>query len=149
MTTGIAKANGIEICYETFGDSSKPPLLLVMGLGAQMTLWDEEFCGLLAKRGFHVIRFDNRDTGLSSKIESGPPPNVAAAMGGDTSSASYTLKDMADDAAGLLEALGRSQAHIVGASMGGMIVQQMAISHPQQVLSLCSIMSTTGDRAVG
>ncbi|MEX0783073.1 MAG: alpha/beta hydrolase [Dehalococcoidia bacterium] len=149
MATGIAKANGIDICYETFGNPSDPALLLVMGLGAQMTLWDEAFCELLASRGFNVIRFDNRDTGLSSKIEDGPAPDVAAAMGGDTSSASYTLTDMADDAAGLLTALGIPKAHIVGASMGGMIVQQMAISHPDRILSLCSIMSTTGDRTVG
>ncbi len=149
MATGIAKANGIDICYETFGDPSKPALLLVMGLGAQMTLWDEAFCEQLAGRGFQVIRFDNRDTGLSSKIEGGPTPDVGAAMGGDTSSASYTLTDMADDAAGVLDALGIRAAHIVGASMGGMIVQQMAIRHPSRVLSLCSIMSTTGDRSVG
>jgi pimeloyl-ACP methyl ester carboxylesterase len=149
MATGIAKANGIDICYETFGNSSDPALLLVMGLGAQMILWDEAFCEQIASRGFQVIRFDNRDTGLSSKIEGGPPPDIAAAMGGDTSSASYTLKDMASDAAGLLGALGIEKAHIVGASMGGMIVQQMAIDHPDRVLTLCSIMSTTGDRTVG
>jgi pimeloyl-ACP methyl ester carboxylesterase len=100
MSTGIAKANGIDICYETFGDSSKPPLLLVMGLGAQMTLWDEAFCELLANRGFHVIRFDNRDTGLSSKIEgalsrTSPQPWLA------TPARLHTLEEMADDAAGL------------------------------------------------
>jgi len=96
----IASANGLEICYETFGNPADPPLLLVMGLGAQMIAWDEEFCRTLADRGFHVIRFDNRDCGLSSKIEGGPIPNPAAAMGGDTSSAAYRLSDMAGDAVG-------------------------------------------------
>jgi len=144
-----ASANGLEICYETFGNPADPPLLLVMGLGAQMITWDEEFCRTLADRGFHVIRFDNRDSGLSSKIEGGPVPNPVAAMGGDTSSASYRLSDMAGDAVGLLDALGIAKAHIVGASMGGMIVQTIAINHPDWVLSMASIMSTTGGPEVG
>lgn len=144
-----AKTNGIEIEYESFGEDRARPLLLVMGLGAQMILWDEAFCQKLADRGFRVIRFDNRDVGLSSKIEGGPAPNVAAAMAGDHSSASYRLADMADDAVGLLDALGIPAAHIVGASMGGMIVQEMAIRHPAKVLSMASIMSTTGDTSVG
>lgn len=144
-----APANGIELFYETFGNESDPALLLVMGLGAQMILWDESFCEKLAASGFHVIRYDNRDVGLSSKIEGGPVPNVAAAMGGDLASASYTLWEMADDAVGLLDALGIPKAHIVGASMGGMIVQSMAIKHPGRILSMTSIMSTTGAPTVG
>jgi pimeloyl-ACP methyl ester carboxylesterase len=149
MATGIAKANGIDICYETFGNASDPALLLVMGLGAQMIAWDVEFCEALQKRGFYVIRYDNRDTGLSSKIESGPEPDLQKAMAGDRSTASYTLFDMADDGIGLLDALGIRKAHIVGASMGGMIVQSMAIRHPDRILTMCSIMSSTGARDVG
>lgn len=149
MSTGIAQANGIEIAYETFGDASDPALLLVMGLGAQMILWDEAFCEAIARRGYHVIRYDNRDVGLSTKMESAGAPDIAAAMTGDASSASYTLNEMADDGVGLLDALGVAKAHIVGASMGGMIVQVMAIRHPERVLSMCSIMSTTGDPQVG
>jgi pimeloyl-ACP methyl ester carboxylesterase len=145
----VAPANGIEIAYETFGNADDPALLLVMGLGCQLILWDEDFCELLAARGFHVIRFDNRDIGLSSKIEGGPQPNVLAAITGDGSSASYTLEEMAADTAGLLDHLGIGAAHVAGVSMGGMIAQQLAISHPERVLSLVSIMSTTGDRAVG
>jgi pimeloyl-ACP methyl ester carboxylesterase len=144
-----ATSNGISLFYDTFGKPSDPAMLLVMGLGAQMTLWEPAFCEALAARGFHVIRFDNRDVGLSTKIEGGPEPDLAKAMAGDPSSASYTLWDMADDAAGLLDALGIVKAHIVGASMGGMIVQAIAIRHPGRVLSMTSIMSTTGDREVG
>lgn len=145
----FASANGLQICYETCGKVDDPPLLLVMGLGAQLIAWDERFCRALADRGFYVIRFDNRDIGLSSKLESGPTPDVAAVMGGDMSSASYRLSDMADDAVGLLDALGIARTHIVGASMGGMIVQTMAIEHPDRVLSMASIMSTTGSPDVG
>jgi len=144
-----APANGITLFYDTFGNPRDPAILLVMGLGAQMTLWDPAFCEALAERGFHVIRFDNRDAGLSTKIEGGPAPDIAKAMAGDPSSASYTLWDMADDAAGLLDSLGIARAHIVGASMGGMIVQAIAIRHPDRVLSMTSIMSTTGDQEVG
>jgi pimeloyl-ACP methyl ester carboxylesterase len=149
MTTGITPANGIEIAYETFGDSTDPTMLLVMGLGAQMILWDDEFCEMLAARGFYVVRYDNRDVGLSTKFDSAGEPNLAAAMGGDTSAAAYTLSDMADDGIALLDALGIAKAHITGASMGGMIVQAMAIRHPDRVLSMCSIMSTTGNPQVG
>ena len=149
MATGSAHANGIDIAYETFGSPADPALLLVMGLGAQMIAWDEGFCSLLTSKGFHVIRFDNRDVGLSSKTEGGPMPDVAKAMAGDDSTASYKLTDMAGDAAGLLTELGIDRAHVVGASMGGMIAQQMAISFPERVLSLCSIMSTTGNPEVG
>ena len=144
-----AQANGLTICYDTFGNAGDPTLLLVMGLGAQMTQWAPEFCEALAREGYHVVRFDNRDVGLSSKVEGGPAPDLAKGMAGDHSSASYTLWDMADDAAGLLDHLGVKRAHIVGASMGGMIVQCMAVRHPDRVASMTSIMSTTGDPAVG
>src|SRR5947208_434163 len=100
------RANGIDIEYDEFGKAADPPLLLIMGLGAQMIAWDEAFCRLLAGEGYHVIRFDNRDFGLSTKIEGGPDPDLAAAMSGDASSAAYLLDDMADDAAALLDALG-------------------------------------------
>jgi len=138
-----ASANGIEIEYESFGDPAAPPLLLVMGLGAQMISWDESFCGRLAGRGFHVIRYDNRDSGLSTHFDEAGLPDIIAAIGGNASPA-YTLDDMADDAVGLLDALGIGQAHIVGASMGGFIAQLIAINHPHRVLSLTSIMSGPG-----
>jgi pimeloyl-ACP methyl ester carboxylesterase len=144
-----AHANGIEIEYETFGDPSNPAILLIMGLGIQMLGWQEAFCQMLVDRGYFVIRFDNRDVGLSSKIEGGPEPNVMQLMAGDYSSASYRLTDMANDAVGLLDALDIDKAHVVGVSMGGMIAQTMAIEHPDRVLSLTSIMSTTGNPEVG
>ena len=144
-----APANGIEICYDTFGQPVNPALLLVMGLGGQMTAWEPDFCDALANAGFHVIRFDNRDTGLSTKMESAPTPDIGKAMTGDMSSASYTLWDMADDAVGLLDHLQLERAHIVGASMGGMIVQAIAIRYPHRVISMTSIMSTTGNPNVG
>jgi len=144
--------NDIDICYESFGPDDAPPLLLVMGLGAQMTLWSTGFISELLERGFRVIRFDNRDVGLSTKT-AGDPPDVMAlyaqSMAGEPVEAPYTLTTMAADAVGLLDALGISAAHIVGASMGGMIVQMMAIEHPERVLSLTSIMSTTGASDVG
>lgn len=144
-----ATANGIQIEYDTFGDSSAPPLLLIMGLGAQMILWDEEFCEQLAAKGHYVIRFDNRDIGLSTKIDEAGVPNVMEAMnirlsGGKVDSP-YSLDDMADDAVGLLDALGIDKAHVCGASMGGMIAQTVAMRHPDRVSSMTSIMSTTGD----
>ena len=142
-------ANGIEIEYEALGDPAHPALLLIEGLGGQMIGWPDQFCHDLVSRGFYVVRFDNRDSGLSSKIEGGPEPDVVAAYFGDTSSASYTLDDMADDAAGLLRAIDVEAAHLVGLSMGGMIAQTFAVRHPEKTLSLCSIMSTTGNRAVG
>jgi pimeloyl-ACP methyl ester carboxylesterase len=143
------QANGITIEYEDFGPADAPVILLIMGLGAQMIQWDEGIIDLLVERGFRVIRYDNRDVGLSEKIEGGPAPDVMAAMTGDVSSASYTLDDMAADAAGLLDGLGIDKAHLVGASMGGMIAQTFAINYPQRTLSLCSIMSTTGNVEVG
>ena len=144
--------NDIDICYESFGPDDAPPLLLVMGLGAQMTLWSPGFMSELLERGFRVIRFDNRDVGLSTKT-AGETPNVMAlyaqSLAGEPVDAPYTLSTMAADAVGLLDALGISGAHVVGASMGGMIAQMMAIEHPDRVLSMTSIMSTTGASDVG
>jgi pimeloyl-ACP methyl ester carboxylesterase len=142
MPVQTAASNGIEIAYETFGPTGARPLVLVMGLGTQMVSWHDDFCGLLVDRGFFVVRFDNRDTGLSTHLHDAPPPDVMAALGGDTSSASYTLDDLADDAAGLLDALDLDSAHVVGASMGGMVAQTLAVRHPARVRSLTSIMST-------
>ena len=142
-------ANGIEIEYDTTGRADDRPLLLIMGLGAQMIMWDEEFCELLAGYGHHVIRYDARDTGLSSKFEEAGTPDIPAMMaavrGGAPANAPYLLKDMADDAAALLGELGIDAAHVVGASMGGMVAQELAIRHAERVLSLTSIMSTTGN----
>ena len=143
-----AKANGIEIEYVTEGDPSDPALLLVMGLGAQLTTWPDGFVDRLRQRGFYVIRYDNRDSGLSTKFE-GMPDIAALFTGTDLSSTVYRIEDMADDGAALLGELGITEAHVVGASMGGMITQALVISHPELFLSACSIMSTTGDRAVG
>ncbi|NMO17490.1 alpha/beta fold hydrolase [Pyxidicoccus fallax] len=142
------QANGIELFYDEHGDPSAPPLLLVMGLGMQLLGWDERFVRLLAGRGFRVIRFDNRDTGLSTHLD-GVRSHLKEVMDGDPSQAPYRLSDMARDAVGLMDALGIDSAHVVGASMGGMIVQTLAIEHPRRVRSLCSIMSTTGARNVG
>ncbi len=142
-----AQTNGIEVEYDTFGDPSAAPLLLVMGLAYQMIEWDERVCRLLAERGFWVIRFDNRDVGLSTKLDHLGLPDVMAALAGNPVPL-YTLDDMADDAVGLLDALGVAAAHVVGASMGGMIAQLIAINHPERVLSLTSIMSTVGGPAV-
>jgi pimeloyl-ACP methyl ester carboxylesterase len=143
-----AKANGIEIEYVTEGDPSDPALLLVMGLGAQLTTWPDGFVDGLRQRGFFVIRYDNRDSGLSTKFD-GVPDIMALFTGTDLSSAPYRIEDMADDGAALLAALGIAKAHVVGASLGGMITQALVINHPELFLSACSIMSTTGDRAVG
>ncbi len=145
----IASVNGVEIAYETFGDPADETMLLIMGLGVQMLGWDEQLCRTLAGRGYHVVRFDNRDVGHSTKVEGGPRPDVMAALAGEVSSATYTLEDMADDCVGLLDELGVKEAHLVGASQGGMIAQTVAIRHPGRVLSLASIMSTTGNQAVG
>src|SRR5215212_3510275 len=152
MNAGVRRADvggGIELAYERFGDPAGPPLLLVMGLATQMLGWPDEFCAGLAARGLSVVRFDNRDIGLSTHLHDAPPPDLAAATLGDTSSASYTLSDMARDAAGLLDALELESAHVVGASMGGMIAQTLAIEHPERVRTLTSIMSTTGDASGG
>jgi pimeloyl-ACP methyl ester carboxylesterase len=142
-----AHANGIDLEYVTEGDPSGQPLLLVMGLGAQLIAWPQGFVDGLIERGFFVIRYDNRDCGLSTKFEG--LPEITALFGGDTSSAPYRVEDMADDAAALLSELGVERVHVVGASMGGMIAQALVIHHPSRFLSACSIMSTTGDRSVG
>ena len=142
-------ANGIEIEYDTFGSPTDPALLLIMGLSMQLTGWEPELCERFAERGFHVIRFDNRDAGLSTHFDAAPVPNLGAVLSGDASGVTYLLADLADDAAGLLEALGIGAAHVVGASMGGMIVQELLIRHPGRLLSACSLMSTTGDPGVG
>jgi pimeloyl-ACP methyl ester carboxylesterase len=141
------RANGIELEYDTFGAESGRPLLLIMGLGAQSLLWDEGFCEALAEGGHFVVRYDNRDVGLSSKLDHAGVPNVMALMLGGPGAAPvpYTLDDMADDAAGLLDALGLGAAHVCGASMGGMIAQALAIRHGARVRSLVSIMSSTGN----
>jgi pimeloyl-ACP methyl ester carboxylesterase len=152
MTVEFARRLGparVDIAYERFGEPELPPVLLVMGLGTQMLGWPDGFCVALAARGVHVIRFDNRDIGLSTHLTDAPAPDVGAALLGDTSSASYTMSDMAADLAGLLDALGLDTAHLVGASMGGMIAQTVAIEYPHRVRSLTSIMSTTGDPSVG
>jgi pimeloyl-ACP methyl ester carboxylesterase len=142
-------ANNIEIHYETFGDPSAKPLLLIMGFGSQLIHWDEEFCEMLAKRGHYVIRYDNRDVGLSTKIDEAGTPDFLKAISsfqkGEKVQAPYTMDDMADDAVGLLDALKISSAHICGCSMGGVIAQYLAINHPSRVLSLTSMMSTTGN----
>jgi pimeloyl-ACP methyl ester carboxylesterase len=144
-----AATNGIELEYDSFGRPSDRPLVLVMGLGAQMILWDEDFCGMLAERRFHVVRFDNRDVGLSTKLDDAGVPNVFAAFAAAAQrqpiGAPYLLSDMADDTVGLLDAIGLESAHVVGASMGGMISQTLAIRHPHRMRSLTSIMSSTGN----
>ena len=137
------KANGVELEYETLGRASDPPMLLIMGLGAQLIDWPDQFCTGLAGHGYFVVRYDNRDAGLSTS------PDGLTGQLGPPAAAPYLLADLAADAVGLLDALGIQRAHVVGASMGGMIAQQVAIDHPGRVRSLCSIMSTTGDRSVG
>jgi pimeloyl-ACP methyl ester carboxylesterase len=147
-----AQSNGIELWYETIGDPDEVPLLLVSGLGSQAISWADEFCKAFVREGFYVIRFDNRDVGLSTKIESPDldlMAELAKAFSGEPVAAPYLLSDMAADAVGLLDHLGIDSAHIVGASMGGMIVQTIAIEHPERVRTMTSIMSTTGERDVG
>ena len=149
MSRTPANAQQVELEYDSFGDPAHPTLLLVMGLGAQMILWREELCELLASRGFHVVRFDNRDAGLSTFLDPAAQPDIRAILQGDPSSAPYLLGDMALDALSVLDAIGVERAHLVGVSMGGMIVQQLATDHPERVLSLCSVMSRPGDRVSG
>jgi pimeloyl-ACP methyl ester carboxylesterase len=149
MAEQICRVGDVDIAYETFGDPSSPALLLVMGLATQMIAWHEDFCAELAGRGFHVIRFDNRDVGRSSAMRDLPVPTIRQLALRSKKAAGYTLSDMAADAVGLLDNLGIERAHVVGASMGGMIAQTIAIDHPQRVLSLCSIMSNTGARLSG
>jgi pimeloyl-ACP methyl ester carboxylesterase len=139
---------GITLCYETFGDPATPPVLLIMGLATQMIGWPEEFCEQLSDRGFYVIRFDNRDSGRSTPIPGRPPP-LGQLVRRRIDPVLYTLSDMADDALGLIRALEIEPAHIVGASMGGMIAQTLAAEHPESVRTLVSIMSNTGSRWSG
>ncbi len=147
-----ASANGITIEYETVGEPSDPTVLLIMGLGMQLIAWPELFCHDLAARGFQVIRYDNRDTGFSTKFDNAKTPGVASLLLRSLLRlpvrAPYTLRDMAADAAGLLTALAVPKAHIVGASMGGMIAQNFAVQFPEQIRTLTSIMSTSGHRAL-
>lgn len=143
---------GIDICYQTFGDAGDPALLLVMGLAGPLIWWEEDLCAQLAERGFFVIRYDNRDVGRSTKLRGGSVRRVATittALRGPYARPPYTMSDMARDAVGLLDHLGVERAHLTGVSMGGMIAQTVTIEHPSRVLSLVSIMSTTGGRRVG
>lgn len=147
---------GVSLAYEGFGDPGDPPVLLVMGFGAQMIAWHEDFCQALADRGRYVIRYDNRDSGLSTRFDEHPVDVarfIATVRSGDMAAAlamvPYGLQDMADDGLGLLTVLGIERAHVVGASMGGMIAQTMAISRPERVLTLTSMMSSTGESAYG
>lgn len=139
---------GISLCYETFGEGSDPTALLIMGLGTQMVAWHEDLCLELSERGLHVVRFDNRDIGRSTHV-AGRPPTIPQLLLRSRRAAGYTLADMADDAAGLLRELELAPAHVIGASMGGMIAQTLAARHPQTVRSLVSIMSNTGSRWSG
>jgi len=149
MAESFCRVGDIELCYETFGDPADPALLLIMGLGTQMLGWDEQFCTTLAGRGFHVIRYDNRDIGRSTILDSYPAPTLSQLLRRDPRAAAYTLAEMAADGVGLLDHLEIERAHLIGASMGGMIAQTIAARRPDRVLSLTSIMSTTGSRLSG
>lgn len=143
-----AKSNGIEIEYETLGNPSDPPILLITGLALQLIAWPDEFCKLLVDQGYYIIRFDNRDIGLTTKIEWAGIPDIYDIIGKavrkEVTNAPYLLKDMAADTVGLLDALHIASAHIVGHSLGGMIAQTIAIEYPERIRSLVSLMSTTG-----
>lgn len=139
---------GVTLCYETFGEPADPPLLLIMGLGMQMIAWHDDFCGALGAEGFYVVRFDNRDAGRSTSIR-GRPPGLGQIATRRFGERQYALEDMAGDTAGLLRALDLAPAHVVGASLGGMIAQTVAAHHPESVRTLTSIMSTTGSRLRG
>jgi pimeloyl-ACP methyl ester carboxylesterase len=143
-----AAANGIHIEYETLGDPAARPLLLIGGLADQLIHWDNDLCRDLAQRGHYVVRFDNRDAGLSTKCDETEQANLVGGTGSGKIGPPYTLDDMADDAVGLLDALGIVKAHICGASMGGMIAQTLAIRHPSRVLSLISIYSNMGSKGL-
>lgn len=146
------QANGIELEYESMGDPKAPTMLLIMGLGTQLTAWPLSFCDALVAHGYHVLRFDNRDVGLSTRLDKRRPPNIPGLIAMNLMKipvpVPYHLSDMADDAVALLDALGIEAAHVVGVSMGGMIAQRMAAEHPTRTLSLTSIMSTTGRRGL-
>jgi pimeloyl-ACP methyl ester carboxylesterase len=144
-----ARGNGVELEFETVGDRDGRPLLLVQGLGAQLTSIEDGFCHTLAGRGFLVVRYDNRDAGLSTWFDEAGPVNLAAIWGGDHATLAYTLEDMADDAVAVLDAVGVAATHVAGISLGGMVAQLLATRYPDRVRSLASVMSTTGDRAVG
>jgi len=140
---------GVKLCWQAFGDPGDPPILLVQGLGTQLIAWPVELCERLVAAGFHVVRFDNRDIGRSTRMTDLPPPTNLRLLAKRFDPAQYDLNDMADDAAGLLDALELAPAHVVGVSMGGMIGQMLAVRRPDAVRSLTSIMSTTGGRRVG
>lgn len=142
----MAPANGIELAYQEGGDPEGEPLVLIMGLAAQMLAWEEDFCAMLVERGFRVIRFDNRDIGHSTMLDWAGMPSRVDMLLGRRASAAYLLKDMAADTFGLMDQLGIEAANVVGASMGGMIAQEMAIRRPERVRSMVSMMSTTGAR---
>jgi pimeloyl-ACP methyl ester carboxylesterase len=146
---GRVQVGDIEIAYETFGRPNDVPILLIMGLATQMIGWPDDFCRGLAERGHFVIRFDNRDIGLSTHLHDAGMPDLMAIFGGDASSVPYPLTAFADDTAGLLDALSLESAHVVGVSLGGMVAQLLAVRNPERVRSLTSIMSTTGDPTVG
>ena len=148
IATNVGPAK-INIAYERLGDPDAPPVLLIHGIATQLVGWPDGFCKALVERGLQVIRFDNRDVGLSSHFLQAPAPDLPAVLGGDLSSVSYTLSDMAADAVGLLDTLDIDSAHLVGASMGGAIAQTIALEYPDRVRSLTSMMSTTGDMKVG
>ncbi len=141
--------SGIDMVYQRFGNPASPPVFLIMGGGAQMIAWPDGFCMNLVDRGLQVVRFDNRDAGLSTHFTDAPKPDFPAVMAGDFSTVSYTLSDMAADTVGLMDALGFDKVHLVGASMGGMIAQTAAIEYPSRIKSLTSMMSTTGNPSVG
>jgi pimeloyl-ACP methyl ester carboxylesterase len=151
FASSVAKVGptAIEIAYDRLGSRDAPVVLLIMGLAAQSIHWPDVFCRALVDSGLQIVRFDNRDAGLSTHMTGAPSPNLPAALAGDLSSVSYTLSDMAADAVGLLDVIGVPSAHVVGASMGGAIAQTLAIEHPGRVRSLTSMLSTTGDMSVG
>ena len=149
MTESFCRIGDVDLCYETFGDPADPTMLLIMGLGTQMLGWDTAFCEQLAACGFHVIRYDNRDIGHSTILDDFPAPTLGQIVRRDKGVVAYTLADMAADGVGLLDHLGIERAHLVGASMGGMIAQMIAARRPERVLSLVSIMSSTGSRLSG
>ena len=147
--SGTADCGEVELFYEDLGDPGDPPVLLIMGVGAQLPMWPDGFCAQLLKQGYRVIRFDHRDTGLSTKMrgrraEGSIYPRVGRYLMGRSSPVPYTLVDLAEDAQGLLDHLGIERAHVVGASMGGMIAQVLAGSHPDRLASLGIIMSSAG-----
>jgi pimeloyl-ACP methyl ester carboxylesterase len=148
MNEEFCRVGNVDLCYETFGEESDPTILLIMGLATQMIAWRDDFCEQLAARGYRVVRFDNRDIGHSTRI-AGPTPTTGQLLRRTAKGAPYKLSHMAEDAVGLLDHLGVDKAHVVGASMGGMIGQTLAARAPERVISLTSIMSNTGSRWTG